>query len=41
MSTDQRVASELKVESTVLISEANKPHNTIPFNPIGKYVFTK
>ena len=36
MSTDHKVANELNVESTVLISEANKPHKTTPFKPIGK-----
>ena len=36
MSTDHRVAIELKVESTVLIKEANKLHKIIPCTPTGK-----
>ena len=32
------MAKELNVESTVLIKEANKAHNTKPFAPHGKYV---
>ena len=35
------MANELKVESTVLINEANSPQSIIPLTPLGRYVFTR